>query len=264
MMGAVLASALFGVDSADAADLPAAMPVKAPAVVPAAADDWQFQLTVYGWLTGLNGDAGVRGLPPASVNVSASDALKNLDGALMGSFSAKKGDWTFLFDLIYTDVSDSVTFGPLAGSTADLGLKQTIVQGLAGYRLPLALPETVDLSGTVGFRYQHLSGDVDVTNAYVPFTISGDGTQDWIDPTVGLLLNYRINDKWFINALGDVGGFGVSSKLTAQGFAALGYLWTPQVSTAVGYRIIYTDHEDNGFVYDMTQQGLFVSLAYHF
>ena len=257
---AILGSVLCG-GAAQAADI--AKPVLAS---PAAqvAPDWQFQATLYGWATGMNGDVGVRGLPPASVDLSAYDALTNLDGAIMGAFSAKKGDWSFLLDVVYASLSDGVTFGPLGGSTANLGITQTIFSGLVGYRLPLNLPANVDLSGTLGFRYQHLSGDFTFTNAYVPLAVNTEGTQDWIDPTVGLSLNYLINDKWFINAIADVGGFGVSSKITAQGFASLGYMWTPAVSTAIGYRAIYTDYENDGFVYDVTQHGVFVSLGYHF
>ncbi|MCS0494684.1 hypothetical protein NVS89_06200 [Ancylobacter sp. MQZ15Z-1] len=239
------------------------MPVATgPVEIPSS--DWRYQLTFYGWLTGLNGHVGVRGLPPANVDISAKDALEDLDGALMGSFLAQNDKWTLLFDLIYTDVTSQATFGPLGGSTARLGLTQVIVQGLAGYALPVGLPEGATLSGTVGFRYQHLDSDFNFTNAYVPLAISSSGTQDWIDPTVGLFLQYKINDKWFFNALGDVGGFGVSSKLTAQGFASLGYMWTDSLSTAIGYRAIYTDYEDGGFVYDVTQHGVFISAAYHF
>lgn len=259
-LSALLAVALFGT-AAYAADIAKAPP---PLPVVQTAPVWEFQATLYGWATGMNGDVGVRGLPPASVDLSAYDALSNLDGAVMGAFSAKKGDWSFLFDVVYASLSDGVTLGPLGGSTANLGIKQTIFSGLVGYKLPLNLPEHVDLSGTAGFRYQHLTGDFSFNNALVPIAANTEGTQDWIDPTVGLMLNYAINDKWFINAIADVGGFGVGSKITAQGFASLGYMWSPSISTAIGYRAIYTDYSNDGFVYNVTQHGAFVSLGYHF
>lgn len=246
---------------AHAADLPAAPPVPA-ATSPAS--PWQFEVAIYGWAAGLNGNVGVRGLQPASIDISAITALEHLDGGLMGSFFAKNDRWSFLFDLIYMDVSAETAVGPAGGSTASLGLKQVIASGLAGYRLPLALPPSLEVSGTVGFRYQHLDGDFSLAVPLAPFGASVSGTKDWVDPTVGLLVQYAITDKWFVNAVADVGGFGVASKITAQGFASLGYMWTPSVSSAVGYRILYTDYENDGFVYDVTQQGLFMSLAYHF
>ena len=257
----LLGTVLVG-SAAGAADMAKAPPMVEAPVPPA--DDWRFQATIYGWATGLNGNVGVRGLPPASVDVSAIDALKNLDGALMGSFFAQKDKWSFLFDLIYADLSQGATFGPLAATSANLSMTQVIVQGVAAYQLPLGLPDNVALSGTLGFRYQHLSSDFSLSNPFTPLGVDVSGTKEWIDPTVGLFLQYKIDEKWFVNALADVGGFGVSSNITAQGFASLGYMWTPAVSTALGYRAIYTDYEDGGFVYDVTQHGVFMSLAYHF
>ncbi len=77
-------------------------------------------------------------------------------------------------------------------------------------------------------------------------------------------MHYDINDRWFVNALADVGGFNVGSKITAQGFGSVGYRWTQNISTAIGYRAIYTDYEDNGFTYQITQHGLFSSLGISF
>ena len=255
---ALLATAFGWNASARAADLGATTPA------PAAVSDWQFQATFYGWASGLDGTTGVRGLPPASVDISAGDVLKTLDGALMGAFSAQKGAWSFVGDLIYARLSGGTTVGRRDGFQAELDLTQVTASGLVGYRLPLGLPSNVELSATAGFRYQHIEADFDLSSVDLPIGASAGGTQQWIDPTVGLMLNYDITDKWFVNAIADVGGFGVSSKITAQGFVTLGYMWTPSVSTAIGYRAIYTDYENDGFVYDLTQHGAFMSLAYHF
>ncbi|MFK8250402.1 outer membrane protein [Ancylobacter terrae] len=259
---ALLALAALPAAAADLGAAPPAMSVKAP-VLPAE-EDWQYQATFYVWATGMNGKVGVRDLPPANVDITPADTLKNLNGALMGSFLAKKGDWTFLGDLIFADLGADMLLGPRGGLRASLDIQQILVQGLAGYRLPIGLPDNVALSATAGFRYQHLDADFGIASTELPIGASTGGTKDWIDPTVGLLLQYSINDKWFLNALADVGGFGVSSKITAQGFAALGYMWTPSVSSAIGYRAIYTDYTDGGFVYDVTQHGVFMSVAYHF
>lgn len=88
--------------------------------------------------------------------------------------------------------------------------------------------------------------------------------EDWADPTVGLSAHWRLNERWFVNALADIGGFGVASTITAQGFASIGYRWTELISTALGYRAIYTDFRESGFLYRTTQHGLFSSIAYHF
>ena len=233
---------------------------KAP---PPVEEGWTFQATGYAWASGVTGDMGVRYLPPVHTNVTAWDALKELDGAFMGSFLAKKGDWMFMTDLIWAKISDHATVGA-NGSQVDFTQTQITASGLVGYKLPLGLPENVELSATVGFRYQRLKAELDFSPGLYPITISREGTEGWIDPTVGFSLHYAVNDKWFVNVIADVGGFGVGSKFTTQGFASVGYMWTPSISTALGYRVIYTDYVNDGFVYDITQHGVFTSIAYHF
>lgn len=252
---------------ARAADVPAAAEPAAPpsAAAPlAAGDKAQYQLTVYGWATALNGEVGVRGLPATSVDIPAGTTLSKLDGALMASLMAEKGDWTGLIDAIYAKLGDDAAIGPRKAVTASLDLRQLILSGLIGYRLPLPLPPSVRLSATAGVRYQHFDASFGVSGPAGLLQPGASGTIGFADPTVGLMMNYAISDKWFLNVIGDVGGFGLSSKLTAQGFAAVGYNWTPEISTALGYRAIYTDHTDNGFVYNVTQHGAFASVAYHF
>lgn len=246
---------------AAAADLPTPPATTAPEIAPASG--WTYQATAYGWATALNGKMGVHNLPPVDVDVSAWDALTHLDGAIMGSFLAQNDNWLILTDLIWTKVSAGATVGPNSGRV-DFSQTQITASGIIGYRLPFDLPENVRLDGTVGFRYQHLKAEIDISPALAPIEFSREGTKQWIDPTIGFSLQYHINDKWFLNVIADVGGFGVSSKFTTQGFASLGYNWTPAISTAIGYRAIYTDYEDGGFLYDVTQHGVFTSLAYHF
>jgi hypothetical protein len=243
---------------ASAADL--SQPVGQPPLV--IADTWKFQATFYGWATAMNGNVGVRGLPPAHVDVKFADILKNLDGALMGSFYASNGKWMILTDLVWAKLSDRVDVGRFGGSVK-FEQKQAIAQGVVGYALPLGVPN-LQLSATAGVRYNHINAEIEINPALLPISVEREGTKSWADPTVGLFAHYDINDRWFVNALADIGGFGVGSKLTSQGLLTLGYMWTKNVSTAIGYRVIYTDYKKGGFVYDTTQHGLFTSVAFHF
>lgn len=245
-------------------ELAAAVPSAATETGAPVAPGWTFQATLYGWATALNGRVGVRGLPPQDIDASAWDAIENLNGALMASFLAKNDDWLLLADVVYARLEADKVFGPRKNLKADATMRQFIGSGVAGYRLPLGLPENVALSGTVGFRYQYLNTKIRLSSKVGPRSISRSGTEDWIDPTIGLSLQWAINEKWFVNGLADIGGFGIGSQLTAQGFGSVGYMWTPSISSAIGYRAIYTDYKNNGFVYDVTQHGVFASLAYHF
>ena len=85
--------------NAAAADLVQTAP-EPPAPLPYV-NDWKFQLTLYGWATALNGDVGIRNLPPVDVDVSFADILDNLDGAIMGSLFASNGRFVVLTDVVW-------------------------------------------------------------------------------------------------------------------------------------------------------------------
>jgi hypothetical protein len=267
MTGAAMLLALPGTPAL-AADYPV---LAAPPPPPSA---WQFQAIGYGWATAINGEVGVRNLPPVDANIDFRDVLRHLDGVFMGSFLAKNGEWMVMTDLVWAKLSDNALVKPpgnrrpvlvalLPGTYVELELRQLIGSGIAGYRLPFVSPD-LELYATAGVRYQRLTPQLKATPGLVPITISRGRVEDWADPIVGVAAHWRITDRWFVNALADVGGFGVGSQFTAQGFASIGYQWTPSVSTSIGYRAIYTDYRDGGFLYNTTQHGLYSSLAYHF
>lgn len=258
-----LGCALSIAGPAAAADLPA---IPAPAPVPAAGA-WRYQATVYGWATSLNGDVGIRDLPTAPVDVSFIDLLKNLDGALMGSFFASNGEWVILADLVWAKLSQGTSVSAAGGIDFDVGMRQTIASAAIGHMLPSMNPD-LDVAATLGVRYQRIKTDVSATSLAAPVTASLDDTQSWADPTVGLTMHWALNESWFVNGVIDVGGFGVGSKFTSQGYLGVGYWWTKSLTSAVGYRYLYTDYEasgsDSGFRYQTTMHGPTVSLAWHF
>lgn len=272
---AIAATALvlgLGAGAARGADRPA--PAPAPPAPPPPHAGWTFQATAYGWATGLTGDVGIRNFPPVRVDISFFDMVKDLKGAFMGSFLAKNDQWLILTDLVWADLSANAVVQPRGirrpvlaeispGTGVKLEQRQAIASGLIGYRLPSPSSD-LELHATAGVRYQRLTTKVKVTPGLIPLTLSNETTIDWADPVFGVSLQYKISDRWFFNALADIGGFGVGSQLTAQGFAALGYKWTESISTAVGYRVIYTDYRSDKFNENLTQHGLFTSIAAHF
>ena len=233
----------------------------------ASASGWEFQATLYLWATALNGSVGIRNLPTAKVDASFADILEDLDGAVMAAFLAKRGDWMILADLVYADLSDSATLSVANSPRLKFEQSLLIASAVAGYRLPFSTPD-LDLSLTAGLRYQRLETTTSLTSGAFPVSVQSRTTKQWLDPIVGLALQYDINDRWFLNGLADIGGFGVGSQLTAQGFLAAGYRWNDRVSTAVGYRALYTDYESGSgasrFDYEATMHGPFMSLGFRF
>jgi len=266
VIGAALAGiALVSITPAGAADLGAP---SLQQVQPAPSDQWQFQATLYAWASGIDGDIGIRRLPTFPVNMPFTDVLSHLEGVVMGNFIAKKDNWTLFADVFWSKLGADSTLPTANLPQVDFSQRLLILSGVAGYRLPVG-PDNFDLSATAGFRYQRLTVDTTITSLVVPFALSEQDVKDWLDPVFGLALQWQVNEKWFINALADVGGFGLGSKLTSQGVVSVGYNWNASWSTALGYRALYTDYQsvtafDRDFRYTTTIHGPFMSVGYHF
>ena len=100
----VVAASVFGpAGSASSADLGRGVPLAEPAPPPS---EWQFSLTPYGWLTGVNGSATARG---HSVDFDASfiDLVEESDSilALMGFVEARKGRLALFTDAVWQDLN---------------------------------------------------------------------------------------------------------------------------------------------------------------
>jgi hypothetical protein len=109
-----------------------------------------------------------------------------------------------------------------------------------------------------------MTAEIEAMPGLIPVTLSRRSVESWADPVIGVAATWNINERWFANVMADVGGFGVGSNFTTQGFVSVGYRWTESISTALGYRAIYTDYRNEGFTYRATQHGVFSSIAYHF
>ncbi|WP_455274402.1 hypothetical protein [Rhizobium herbae] len=222
---------------------------------------WKYQVTFDGWLAGLNGDIGVRGLPAAAVDVSPLDVLEELDGVFAGSFQAVGDSWLLYSDVMWAKISTDADVGPFGG-TADFEQTQIVATALVGYELPVNV-ENMQLYATGGLRYQHNKVELDIDPVFFP-AVSRSGSQSWVDPIVGLTMHYDINEKWFVDVMADVGGFGVASDITLQATATVGYNWTDTIASSFGYKALYTDYKEDGFRYDATQHGILTRLAVKF
>jgi hypothetical protein len=91
-----------------------------------------------------------------------------------------------------------------------------------------------------------------------------DGSKSWIDPVIGMHGFWEINDRWFIHAGGDIGGFGVNSDLIWQANAEFGYRFSENVSALVGYRGLGVDYSDGGFLVDTVAHGPVIGMTFRF
>jgi hypothetical protein len=86
----------------------------------------------------------------------------------------------------------------------------------------------------------------------------------WVDPFIGFQGRWEMNDQFYLVGRGDIGGFGVSSELTWNAYAALGAEINERTSVEFGYRYLQVDYDRGGFNYDVATKGPFIGVRMDF
>ena len=221
--------------------------------------DWRYKATLYGWFPGLSASVDTR-FGTVETDVSASDALENLDMAFMGTLAAQNGRWGFAADLLYTDIS-ATRPTPFA-LYGDATVKQTLtaLSGYVLYRVTQDPAFVFDLGG--GFRTFDLDIDVSLSDGLAK-AASESISRSWTDPVIAARMNVPVNEKWFIEGFADWGGTG-SGDETWQIYGGVGYRISEDWSTQVGYRTmnISKDVDDREVSADMS--GALIAFSYSF
>lgn len=233
------------------------VPVVEPVIEEApVASEWEFRLSPYGWFAGFKGDvAGIPGFPPAYVDISPSEALEDSELAVMAMFEGKKNGRGFLVDFMYSDTKSN---DAIAGSvTLTSRTKTTIVTGAYLHELYNDDQSVIDAFG--GIRYWNIDSHL---------SLGGPGaghTESWVDPMIGIKGRTALGDTDFYASAGaSLGGFGMNSEFFYDVNVNLGYQWSDSIGTTIGYRLYDLDYEDDGFVYDVRQEGWVIGLTWSF
>ena len=235
----------------------------APIDMPTPTDSWEFRLTPYGWLTAIDGTSGPEGFP-SEIDAGFSDVLDVLEMAAALQFEARRGRWGFMADAFYAELGLSGTLpGPLQ-TNVDVDFEQFLGEFVVFYRVSETPESFVDLYA--GIRHMSLTLDLEATTTGTLLPIGGtrSGDADWTDPIIGVRSQWEINDRWYLAAKGDIGGFGVDSDFTWNIQGSVGYRFNDSVSLEVGYRYFDTDYSGGGFTYDVAQSGALIGLNFEF
>jgi opacity protein-like surface antigen len=251
-------AALIQVPAALAADVAAELSPPEAAAPPASG--WTFSVAPYFWAAGLSGDVGVFGLQPVDIDMSFGDIFDDLRFGGMVAGEAHNGTWGLFGDVIYvkTEADSSIT-RTIAGVPVRLGasVETSSFTGtfMGEYRVLSNDAATVDLMA--GIRVFSVDNDIDVTLSAGErvASLSGSDGATWVDPIVGARARYNINPSWYLTGWGMIGGFDASSKITWDVMGGVGYQWNDWLSLSAGYRALGVDYENDGFVYDVIQQG---------
>ena len=239
---------------AKAADLPS------PYTVEMQTDSgWKFSAAPYLWLSGLDGNVGIFGLPPVKVNMNFGDILKNLDFGFMGVAEARKGRFGVMTDLIYAKLSDSKNVSAGPGITAHLTASTLYWTGMGEYRL--VDQDRMSVDALAGFRLYDVNNKLKLSGRRVATGNDGD---TWADPMIGAKMRVNLNSNFYLTSWGMVGGFGVASNIAWDVFGGVGYSFNKTASMVAGYRALAVDYKHKGFVFDVVQHGPTIGAVFHF
>lgn len=236
----------------------------APSVL--AQDAWEFRLTPYAWLAGLKGSVGtIPGQPPVSVDISPSDALKHLEGGGMIMLDARKRRHGLLVDLVYTNVQSDIELLPAPIGLELETISKTTIASLA-YQYEFYRQDETVADVVAGLRYWKVDSELRFGGGLG--VLAGRGIRNkesWVDPGLGLKGRTPLGaSRFYAEGGAFLGGFGVGSDLFYEINANVGYQWTKSIGTTVGYRMFDVDYENDGFVYDVRQQGWQIGLTWAF
>lgn len=230
--------------------------------------DFRWVVAPYAWLTGLSGTLGAKGYD-VNVNISFADLSKylNLAGMVHAEvvYQEKIG---LLTDFNYALLGDQAS-----GKRASLGGKTSLVLAdvAALYRIgniPLgkAHAASMDFDLLVGARIWNLALKLDADTRRGGRTVYEERT--WADPIVGARTIFHLTDKWLLTLRGGVGGFSVSSALTWDATALVGYTFWEHGTFMLGYRAVgdtyNTGSGKSAFKFDATLHGPILGVAFTF
>jgi hypothetical protein len=252
-------------------------PANAADIAPAPdTSEWRFTIAPYAWGVGLSGDVGLFGRGPVEIDIPFSDILENLNIAAMVAAEAHNGTWGVFVDANYTSLSAGKSGSryleriPL---TVDVSASVDVTEFVGtvmGQWRPINSDElTLDLMA--GARYWNVDNDVTVSarvnlndNFVIDRERSGSDGASWVDPMVGVKSRINTESPVYFTGWGMIGGAGIGSEMSWDVMGGVGYQWTDRFSTVLAYRALGVDYEEDGFVYDIIQQGAALGAVFNF
>jgi hypothetical protein len=225
-----------------------------------AEDGWTTDLTIYGWLTGIEGDirAPAFGLG-ATGSLSPRDVLDNLDGAFFGKVELRNGDFGLILDLVSADLGFD-GFAPVSSPVSvRTETSLTMITAVAGWRASRTESTTVDLYG--GLRFVSFEA---VTSIGPPVSVSRGVGEDWVDPVVGIRAIHQLAPRFGLQGLFDLGGFGAGSDLTVNTYVGGRYSLNESLTAEFGLRYISVDYATDQLDTKTDFWGPAIGLTYSF
>jgi opacity protein-like surface antigen len=245
-------------------------------------DKPQYELGLYVWGTSLAGDIDTPE-GDASMHISFSDLLKNVNLGFMGRGRANFDKLSIVLDAEYFDLETdkeqrTVRLGPQGNikvpASAKVELLQYILELNAGYEvLNVKGPFSAgpgDERGTAvelyaGGRYISMKPEVKATFGSSSADIGE--WESWVDAVVGARIGIDLSKTVVLGIQGDVGGFNIgnSDKFAWSQITSLSWDCTDSMTLALGYKFLDIKREPSSDVtIDLQLRGPFIATFIRF
>ena len=219
----------------------------------------------YLWGAGISGSVEAFGAPSVNVDVGVTDVIDHLDGIpVMLVSEARNAAFGVFTDILYVRLGANAT-GP--GGLVTAGLTSTEFAGTAMGEYRVIDNPTGSLDAMAGLRVWDVQTDLNFRaaiagNPGASLSVSDGAT--WVDPMIGAKGRINLGRGFFLTDWVMIGGFGVSSAIDWDVMGGIGYDFNKTFSMVAGYRALGVDFSDNGFVFNVVQQGPFLGMGFRF
>lgn len=229
----------------------------------ATAQGYQNSVTLYGLIPWVNTEVTGSGGNSAESSVTPSDIIDALDFTFMVAGESRFGKVSFLYDTLYTDLSEKGALGgPFAGS-AKLDVEMLLATAALGYVLHEG--NGTLLQGYGGVRLVDVSTDVRLAGGGpVGAGFDAKVNDSWVDPIIGLRGRMALSEKVSVGGFASIGGFGVGSDLSFDIFGGLEYAFSERFSANAGFRYMSFDYEGDNADLDLEMYGPVVGITMKF
>ncbi len=225
-----------------------------PGVAPAQeSDGWQFRITPYIWMLGLDGTTAALG-NDVPLEADFGDILDLLNIALSANMELNNGKWFVVLDPMWADLEAPIdTGGPIGGKVE---IQLLIIDALVG----ISLSEHFDVYA--GARYY--DQDITIVPTMLPEIPLGD---DWTDFLLGIRVTGEISGKWSFAGKFDAAVGGDSESAIYAQAVFLRHIGDNK-HFDIGYRYYDVDYESGSglsrFKWDVAHSGPVVGFSWEF
>ncbi|CUI34336.1 hypothetical protein [Achromobacter aegrifaciens] len=257
---ALLLGAASALPKAARADENGRMAHSPPAPGPESKSDWQFSVSPYLWMAGVQGTVRQFGSAPATLDSDFGQIFNELDYAFMGILEGRRGRYSVFADIAYTktSVKDPTPKGILAEK---IGVVSQSFSGLLGGGYAVHSTDRAHLDLIAGLRIWSVSTKLSFHEGILDHVKQRDSAT-WVDMVAGFRGTYSLTDRVYLTGWGNIGAG--QADLDWDVVAGVGYKLNANLSAVAAYRIQGVDYRKNGFEYDVIQKGPIMGITYRF